>query len=66
MKPKEEYETTTNRSVWNKRHRELHARCSWCRWHKGDNKDWCKHGTKVPRYKTSYRGTHRVIQETAA
>lgn len=32
-----EYETTTNRSVYNKLHKEFQAGCSYCKWHGGEN-----------------------------
>ena len=37
MRPKEEEDTTTNSSVYRKRYKELHAGCSYCKWHRGEN-----------------------------
>lgn len=47
-KRKLHYDSTTNRSVFNKLHKEIHASCSWCKWHRRDNakgKKWygCVH-----------------------
>jgi len=36
-KKKKYYDATMNRSVYNKLHKEIHASCSYCRWHSRDN-----------------------------
>ena len=36
-KKKTHYDQTTNRAVFNKLHKEIHASCSYCGWHKRDN-----------------------------
>ena len=38
MKEYEEYQTTSDRSVYNKYHKYFHAYCDRCRWHKGCNR----------------------------
>ena len=37
-RPKEELDTTDNRAVYDKRLKELRARCSYCHWHRGCNR----------------------------
>lgn len=67
-RPKLEHETTTNSSVWRKRHKELHACCSYCRWHKGENmRNYRRFGNRMPKRKDHRQGHNpRTIQESAA
>jgi hypothetical protein len=52
MKSIQEYTTTVNRSVYNKVHKERHARCSYCKWHgpHSENDSWKCY------YKSDYNG----------
>jgi hypothetical protein len=57
MSCKKEHDTTTNRSVYNKCHKQLYAGCSLCPWHRNENFDGQKRKPRVtPRYKS-----HRTI-----
>ena len=38
MRIYDEYRQTTNRSVYNKLHKEIYARCAYCKWH-GSNSE---------------------------
>lgn len=42
MKQRDEYKTTTNNSVYTKLHKEIHASCSYCKWHgpNSENDRW--------------------------
>ena len=61
-RPKVEHETTTNSSVYNKRHKELFASCSDCRWHKGENaRNYRKFGTKKARHKDHHGPSARTF-----
>ncbi len=48
MRKYDEWKSTSNRGVYNKLHKELHAHCSRCRWNRGcnrrrkktDNRSW--------------------------
>ena len=37
MSLRDEYEETSNSSVWRKLHKRFHARCSYCKWHRVEN-----------------------------
>lgn len=49
MKKIDEYKTTTNNRVYNIVHKELHASCSYCKWHPDF---W--HFSENQRYKTMH------------
>ena len=38
IRPKEDLDTTDNPAVYDKRLKELKARCSYCHWHRGCNR----------------------------
>ncbi len=50
MKAKVELETTTNKTVYKRRYKELNAGCSRCPWHKCENVGRRpKHGVRKPK-----------------
>lgn len=50
MHAKEELETTTNKTVYRRRYKELYAGCSYCKWHKNENASRKpKHGVRKPK-----------------
>ena len=52
MKAKVELETTTNKTVYKRRYKELNASCSYCPWHKNENEGHRpKHGVRKPKRK---------------
>lgn len=56
MRPKDEEKTTANRKVYNRRYKERHARCSYCKWHRNENAGATKkYGVKKKRKVTRAR-----------
>jgi hypothetical protein len=58
MRPKEEEDSTTNRHVYNRRYKERHAGCSYCKWHRNENAthtDTVRKRNKTRRVKLKYR-----------
>lgn len=56
MKPMQEYNTTVNRSVYNKLYKQKHASCSYCKWHgpHSENDRWECY------FKSEYNGKKRA------
>ena len=65
MTTKEEYDSTTNRAVYNKHHKELHASCSRCAWNRGCNRHRKRRGRNTLNWK-SFREKRYVERGSAA
>ena len=55
MKRHEEFNTTTNRSVYNKIAKELYSSCLYCGWHRGCNRIFRKERSWKEYRKTQYK-----------
>lgn len=58
MKRQEEFETTTNRSVYNKIAKDMYASCPYCGWHRGCNKIFRRERSWKEYRKTQYKNKH--------
>lgn len=61
-----DYKTTTNSSVYNKIHKEVHANCSYCRWNCGCNsrdKFYSFEG-RIPNWKLSTKNKKQWMKKT--